>query len=170
MKKTILMIFLLFLFGCVQEITSFEECEAAGNPVMESYPEQCRAGDKVFTRELSPEEQAELDQKIQRKQNKNVNEEDISEETQLPNPASVNCEKHGKLEMRQNKAGTYGVCIFEDGSECEEWAFFRGECKKGEKFCKDKCGDDICDEFVCQAAGCPCAENIDNCPEDCVIK
>ena len=21
------------------------------------------------------------------------------------------------------------VCVFDDGSECEEWAYFRGECK-----------------------------------------
>ena len=30
-------------------VTSFEECVAAGNPVMESYPRQCRAGEKSFT-------------------------------------------------------------------------------------------------------------------------
>ncbi len=29
-------------------IDSFEECVAAGNPVMESYPRQCRAGDRTF--------------------------------------------------------------------------------------------------------------------------
>lgn len=34
------------------EITSFEECIAAGNPVMESYPRQCRAGDTVFVEEI----------------------------------------------------------------------------------------------------------------------
>jgi len=34
-------------------INSFEECVAAGNPVMESYPEQCRTEDgKLFVREL----------------------------------------------------------------------------------------------------------------------
>jgi heat shock protein HslJ len=27
--------------------------------------------------------------------------------------------------------GQYGVCIFADGSECEEWAFFRDECQPG---------------------------------------
>jgi hypothetical protein len=30
-------------------VTSFEECVAAGNPVMESYPRQCRHGDQTFT-------------------------------------------------------------------------------------------------------------------------
>lgn len=52
----------------------------------------------------------------------------------LPNPASVNCEqKGGVLEMRTDASGgVAGVCIFPDGSECDEWAFFRGECKPGD--------------------------------------
>jgi len=33
----------------VKEITNFEECAAAGNPVMESYPRQCGADGKTFT-------------------------------------------------------------------------------------------------------------------------
>ena len=31
-----------------QAINSFAECAAAGNPIMESYPEQCRANGKTF--------------------------------------------------------------------------------------------------------------------------
>ncbi len=31
------------------KITTFEECKAAGNPIMESYPEQCSADGKTFT-------------------------------------------------------------------------------------------------------------------------
>ncbi len=31
------------------EINSFAECAAAGNPIMESYPERCTAGGKTFT-------------------------------------------------------------------------------------------------------------------------
>lgn len=48
----------------------------------------------------------------------------------LPNPASKYCVDQGyKLEIRSDESGNqYGVCIFPDGSECEEWAFFRGEC------------------------------------------
>jgi len=30
-------------------ISNFEECIGAGNPAMESYPRQCRAGDNTFT-------------------------------------------------------------------------------------------------------------------------
>lgn len=49
---------------------------------------------------------------------------------QLANPASVYCVgQGGSLEIRTNaRGGQYGICIFNDGSECEEWAFFRGEC------------------------------------------
>lgn len=34
-------------------ITSFEECMSAGNPVMESYPRQCRAHGKTFVENLN---------------------------------------------------------------------------------------------------------------------
>lgn len=34
-------------------INSYEDCAAAGNPIMESYPEQCAAGGKTFTRDIS---------------------------------------------------------------------------------------------------------------------
>ena len=46
--KYIVIGLLAMLAGCGQEaaqITSFEECVAAGNPVMESYPRQCRTDD-----------------------------------------------------------------------------------------------------------------------------
>ena len=55
--------------------------------------------------------------------------------SKLPNPASVHClEQGGELEMRDSEAGQYGVCMFPDNSECEEWAYYRGECAKGENF------------------------------------
>jgi len=51
----------------------------------------------------------------------------------LPNPASVYCEEQGgRLEIRTDASGGQaGVCIFPDGSECDEWAYFRGECQPG---------------------------------------
>jgi putative hemolysin len=53
-----------------------------------------------------------------------------SRNTQIANPASVKCTNEGnKLEIRTDETGgQYGVCIFSDGSECEEWKHFRGEC------------------------------------------
>lgn len=73
MNKTIigLMVGLAMLFiivGCTQDtsvgvphdtlvspITNFNECVAAGNLVMESYPEQCRANGQTFTKEYPAE-------------------------------------------------------------------------------------------------------------------
>lgn len=47
---------LLFTIGLIltacstsgQAITNFEECIAAGNPAIESYPRQCRANGQTF--------------------------------------------------------------------------------------------------------------------------
>ena len=51
----------------------------------------------------------------------------------MPNPASENCIKQGgKLDIRNTDAGEVGVCVFDDGSECEEWALMRGECQPGQ--------------------------------------
>lgn len=48
----------------------------------------------------------------------------------LPNPASVYCQEQGyTLEIRTAvDGGQTGVCLFSDGSECDEWAYYRGEC------------------------------------------
>ncbi|MCD4694466.1 Gmad2 immunoglobulin-like domain-containing protein, partial [bacterium] len=37
------------------KITNFNECVEAGNPVMESYPRQCRAGERNFTENIGNE-------------------------------------------------------------------------------------------------------------------
>ena len=51
-------------------------------------------------------------------------------EAGIPNPASVNCiEKGNKLDIITTDDGSQsGVCTFPDGSSCDEWAYFRGEC------------------------------------------
>jgi len=48
----------------------------------------------------------------------------------MPNPASVYCMRNGnKLEIHTAADGSQnGVCVFPDGSTCDEWAYFRGEC------------------------------------------
>ncbi|MGW8706507.1 putative hemolysin [Brevundimonas sp. NPDC055814] len=45
----------------------------------------------------------------------------------MANPASVHCgQEGGRSEIRRDaQGGEYGVCIFEDGRQCEEWALFR---------------------------------------------
>jgi len=39
-----------------------------------------------------------------------------------------------------------------------------------EKVCQDLCGDGICQQIVCLAIGCPCAETLENCAQDCIIQ
>lgn len=54
----------------------------------------------------------------------------------LANPASVYCEGLGyELELRSDDAGSYGVCIFPDGTECEEWDFLSGRCGQEHSYC-----------------------------------
>ena len=59
MNKSIMTLSILaaiFITACVEtfvpEITNFEECIAAGNPAMESYPRQCRANGITFVEEI----------------------------------------------------------------------------------------------------------------------
>jgi putative hemolysin len=52
---------------------------------------------------------------------------------QIPNPASQNCKNQGgvlQIESRPD-GGQYGVCVFEDNYQCEEWALLRGDCAVG---------------------------------------
>lgn len=37
----------------VGKVTNFEQCAKFGFPIMESYPRQCRAGDKIFIEDIS---------------------------------------------------------------------------------------------------------------------
>lgn len=70
---------------------------------------------------------------VQREPSPNQSAETPTGGVSLANPASVFCEDNGGvLEVRtDSQGGEYGVCIFPDGSECEEWAFMRGECSPG---------------------------------------
>jgi putative hemolysin len=49
--------------------------------------------------------------------------------TTLANPASTYCVNHGgALKMKTGPAGQYGICTFSNGSQCDEWQYFKGEC------------------------------------------
>ncbi len=51
----------------------------------------------------------------------------------LANPASVFCEENGgSFEIRTMEDGSQvGICVFPDGSECDEWEFFSGQIELG---------------------------------------
>ncbi|MGF1668749.1 MAG: DUF333 domain-containing protein [Acidimicrobiia bacterium] len=48
-------------------------------------------------------------------------------ETQIPNPASVFCEEQGGIVRIETAAdgGQSGVCVLQDGTEVDEWEFYR---------------------------------------------
>ena len=52
------------------------------------------------------------------------------DKAKLANPAAGYCRDQGfTYETRTDDRGNaYGVCIFDDGSECDAWAYLRGEC------------------------------------------
>ena len=69
-------------------------------------------------------------------QNQNINNANANTnagggKTGIANPASVYCEQQGgKLEIRTAPdGGQAGYCRFPNGRVCEEWKFYRGECK-----------------------------------------
>lgn len=49
----------------------------------------------------------------------------------IPNPASVNCIKNNAALVLLDNVG---FCVFSDGSYCEEWSYFRNECRLGQWF------------------------------------
>lgn len=55
-----------------------------------------------------------------------------ADEVQIPNPASQNCAAMGGMhEAAESPLGTYGICVFEDNRQCEEWALLKGACPEG---------------------------------------
>ncbi len=66
-----------------------------------------------------------------------INEEQIDISVGAADPAPRYARKMG-CERRVDKTkeeGDYAYCIFPDGSECEEWAFYRGKCGQEWSYC-----------------------------------
>ena len=62
--------------------------------------------------------------------------EEIQPAAGLANPASVYCHGLGYVEeTRENDEGSYGVCIFPDGTECDSWDFLAGRCGQENSYC-----------------------------------
>ena len=53
--------------------------------------------------------------------------------TQRANPASEHCVQQRGTHRAEKRpdGGAFGVCVFEDNRQCEEWAFLRGQCPAG---------------------------------------
>lgn len=96
----------------------------------------CFLVDKLQGENYTPAWCKHLDDDLSKATNTNKT---LNLNTQIANPASEECiVKGAKVEMYSNDSGQFGVCVFDDKSICEEWALYRGECKKGDcfKVCK----------------------------------
>lgn len=62
------------------------------------------------------------------------NNDSKEEMTWIANPASVYCEEQGgTLSIESDEEwNQFGLCMFEDGSYCEERSYYRDECQPGE--------------------------------------
>jgi len=77
--------------------------------------------------------------------------------SKIINPASVYCVHQGhKVDVRSGENGTVSYCLASDGQECEEWAYYRGECSfKGFANCVPA--------SCCHASSCVLENNAPNC-------
>lgn len=90
---------------------------------------------------------------------------------QMANPAAVFCiENGGTLEIITEAGGQRGLCILADGSTCDEWAYFRGECPATVCAADAKvCPDGSAIRRVppdCEFAACPGAGQSFTCTEE----
>jgi hypothetical protein len=81
----------------------------------------------------------------------------------LPVSNFEECLIAGNEKMEPDCINCKAYCETEDGQRFEEEVN-----KTGDSFCEDLCGDGVCQEIVCLAEACPCAESPVSCPEDCV--
>jgi putative hemolysin len=118
-------------------------CTADWNPVCgdngKTYSNDCfikKAGVSIKSRGecvkaiiIQPEVKTEVKKEV-KKTTTSIDTATTLTPEQMANPASKFCVDQGdKLEIRKNKNGDeYGVCIFKDNRECEEWKFFAKEC------------------------------------------
>lgn len=89
------------------QISNFEECKAAGNPIMESYPEQCNANGRTFTKDIDTSEPAVItnlaDKAVYLRQPQDVD--------KLPSTTPASFKAYAKEELADNKP---------DNNECVE--------------------------------------------------
>lgn len=158
MKRSLFLLpLLLFVFsglsGCTPPVTneasadeaivdSFDSCAAAGYPITRSYPPGCHTPDgRVFYRQNGrdpfPLKPAETKSSIK---------------------TFEDCVAAGNAVLK-----SYPPKCIADGNVYVKEVTPRPETKR----CKDNCGNGRCEEMVCMAIGCPCAETAASCPEDC---
>ena len=80
----------------------------------------------------------------------------VGDGAEIANPASVYCEEQGgTVEIIDTDGGQVGICVLDDGRECEEWAYYRrGACVPG----TDQAMTTVEVHFSNETLGDPCGE------------
>ena len=91
-------------------------------------------------------------------------------------PKALSDESHSAGAKDQGNPRSYKECVQAGGriqethpARCvlESGLVFVEQGVEQKPVCKDLCGDGTCQEMVCMAVGCPCAESAQSCPVDC---
>ena len=130
MKKVILFLLFFSIFGGISVFAQDEDassCDDVYKPVCASVEVQC------IKAPCNPVLQTFWN-KCEMKQNQHATflyEWECKDWISMNNPASVKCTNDWwKLELYQDKESIkYNVCIFENWKVCEEWSYYRWECK-----------------------------------------
>jgi putative hemolysin len=124
-QKKILYWVLLILVGCI--------CLLACGITAGDAGEVAPAENPISTPDVSPTPEPEIITAAPEEQEEVIPDEGFSGYGAIANPASTYCMLLGySTEITDSASGQSGVCIFPDGSSCEEWDFFNGKC--GEEF------------------------------------
>jgi hypothetical protein len=131
---------ILFFMGCGEGSESSAGATQAPPPAMvQTASEPAPAEPAAATQDTSPlaatpEEPAKGDPSVKPQDTKPDTQKDPNSiSTQTANPASVYCKAQGgALKIVKTPKGETGVCMWRDGSKCEEWRLFRKQCKRGD--------------------------------------
>jgi putative hemolysin len=89
---------------------------------------------------------------------------DLQSNTTIANPASVYCiQNGGNFSIVEDKGGNQqGMCTLSDGTLCDEWAYFRGECGNSSA---NECNtdDDCVPSSCCHPTSCISKQNTPVC-------
>lgn len=86
-----------------------------------------------------------------------------SDEEVLSSKTFGECVKQGGIIMEMYPR----QCRDQEGNVFVEQVGSDEAVGEGTKVCEDNCGNGVCEEVVCEAVGCPCAETVISCPQDC---
>jgi len=126
MKKYLIYTIILILFftvGC-SPINSFEDCIEAGNPAMESYPRQCRAGDITFVEEIekpiSSEQEITIEQAIELTKNTECTEKGTLTEKHIYNENSKTWWIDLEMKPEFKKEICHPACVINEETKTAE--------------------------------------------------